>query len=57
MNNVHSGELADLVARAHALEHRVIQLQQTIDLLRNETQACIAARERELDLLSACETD
>lgn len=57
MNNVHSGELADLVARAHALENRVIQLQRTIDLLRSATQACIAARERELDMLSACETD
>ena len=57
MSDVHHGKLTDLVARAHALEDRVILLQRTIDLLRSTTQACIAARERELDLLSACETD
>ncbi|MBX3414345.1 MAG: hypothetical protein KF708_16780 [Pirellulales bacterium] len=57
MSNVTHGDLADLMVRARALELRVIQLQQTIDTLRVEAQACIAARERELDLLAACETD
>lgn len=53
MSNPNAAELADLMHRAYVLESRVIDLQRTIDYLRAETQACIAAREQELEMLAA----
>lgn len=57
MSNPNAAELADLMRRADALECRVIDLQRTIDRLRAETQACVTAREQELELLAACACD
>lgn len=52
-----TAELAEWMHRADALERRVIDLQRTIDTLRAEAHACIAAREQELELLAATRRD
>jgi len=57
VNSPTAAELAEWMHRADALERRVVDLQRTIDTLRAETHACIAAREQELELLAASAAD